>query len=713
MLPNLCRCLVLLCLLVPWLAQGQTIHKETVVWDFVNGLYVRGVPIGAAGATESDQVFISTGPGAGTWRTIPDCPAPSGALAYNAATDTLQCTTMSSAALGTIGTLQASDGMGGFAAYAGSTQCNGMAGEAMLGLTPIGATVCGPISTSFSGHVVTTRNEPGIAGSVSLGSLSPGLLAILVSGGEASFQTVTRPAGELVDTATAQTLENKRVVYRPFSAPSNEAALTFNLSATDVVTISELSQDTTFANPTGMAIPNQLFFIQVKTTIPRALTWGTFWSEEYGFPLPASSTGGGLYDLYAFRYNSATGHMGIIFNVRRITGILPSDIELAGTSHTLAVVAGLFTPGNQLTTDADGNIIDSGVAVGSGGGGGGTTAAGNAKDIQYKAISGSGLEADSGNFIYNPATHTGSVQRLTHAAGGTVVTFIDIANQYGYLLGPAKQTKREMHWSLPDEDGPLCVKGGSCFTGSGGDFSSNTATSVDSEVVLFSGTGGKTGKRATGSGIAKLTSGVLSTVTAPGGTIVGDNDTQTLTNKTLDVEGTGNNITIVTKVTLQAAGCQAGVAGLLWDTPSSNPAVAACVAGTNTVKGVADFADGSNLSMQTWTMLPSDWAGNIDAKIKWYTSATSGSVVWQLATICVADAETDDPAFNTASTVTDAAKGTTNQLNDATISNLTATGCAAGELMHLKIFRDSAHGSDDLAATARLVGVELTMRRTQ
>lgn len=66
-----------------------------------------------------------------------------------------------------------------------------------------------------------------------------------------------------------------------------------------------------------------------------------------------------------------------------------------------------------------------------------------------------------------------------------------------------------------------------------GDFSSNTSTSVDSELVLFSGTGGKTGKRATGSGIAKLTSGVLSTVTAPSGALVGDTDTQTLTNKTV------------------------------------------------------------------------------------------------------------------------------------------------------------------------------------
>jgi hypothetical protein len=43
-----------------------------------------------------------------------------------------------------------------------------------------------------------------------------------------------------------------------------------------------------------------------------------------------------------------------------------------------------------------------------------------------------------------------------------------------------------------------------------GDVSSNTATSVDSEVTIFSGTGGKTIKRATGTGVAKLTSGVLS-----------------------------------------------------------------------------------------------------------------------------------------------------------------------------------------------------------
>ena len=63
-----------------------------------------------------------------------------------------------------------------------------------------------------------------------------------------------------------------------------------------------------------------------------------------------------------------------------------------------------------------------------------------------------------------------------------------------------------------------------------GDASTNTATSVDSEVALFSGTGGKTLKRATGSGLAKLTSGVLSTASA-GTDYVSPAGTETLTNK--------------------------------------------------------------------------------------------------------------------------------------------------------------------------------------
>lgn len=168
---------------------------------------------------------------------------------------------------------------------------------------------------------------------------------------------------------------------------------------------------------------------------------------------------------------------------------------------------------------------------------------------------------------------------------------------------------------------------------------------------------------------------------------------------------------VVEKRYLEAAYCQNTTALSLWNTPATDPAVAACVTGTNTQRGVLDFADSASLSVQTAFRLPADWIGTVDAQFYWHTSATSGNVVWQLATICVADAETGDPAFNAASTVTDAAKGTTLQFNTAAITTVTVTGCAAGELLFLKVLRDAAHASDSLAATARLVGLELTYRR--
>jgi hypothetical protein len=75
-----------------------------------------------------------------------------------------------------------------------------------------------------------------------------------------------------------------------------------------------------------------------------------------------------------------------------------------------------------------------------------------------------------------------------------------------------------------------------------GDASTNTASSVDNEIALFSGTGGKTLKRASGNGIATVTAGVLGTTTAPSGAIVGTTDTQTLSGKTL-TNPTVNNYT--------------------------------------------------------------------------------------------------------------------------------------------------------------------------
>ncbi len=209
------------------------------------------------------------------------------------------------------------------------------------------------------------------------------------------------------------------------------------------------------------------------------------------------------------------------------------------------------------------------------------------------------------------------------------------------------------------------------------------------------------------SGVMNLSTGTLQ---QGGVDVLTSSSTHTMTNKAYDAEGTGNLFTLPRRLWFPAAGIDNATVGSVWDLPTANAAVPAAVTGTNIQKAVLDFANGGNLSAQTSYLLPSTWTGTVAARVLWFSSTTTGNVVWQLSTICVADAETDDPAFNTASPVTDATKGTLNQLNTAAIATVDVTGCAAGELMHLEIRRNAGSGADTMAGTARLVGVELVIR---
>jgi hypothetical protein len=173
--------------------------------------------------------------------------------------------------------------------------------------------------------------------------------------------------------------------------------------------------------------------------------------------------------------------------------------------------------------------------------------------------------------------------------------------------------------------------------------------------------------------------------------------------------------TITEKKWFPFASCNNVTAALIWDAPTSNAAAAACVTGNNT-KGVADFDATTDESLEMTYMLPSDFTGAIDARIRWHAAATSGSVGWCVQLVSVADAETGDvsfPAQGAGNCVSDAAKGTTLQQNDASIASVTATGVAAGELLHIKVSRDANGGAvtDDMTGDARGIGLELTFRR--
>lgn len=116
------------------------------------------------------------------------------------------------------------------------------------------------------------------------------------------------------------------------------------------------------------------------------------------------------------------------------------------------------------------------------------------------------------------------------------------------------------HGLLPklSGNGSDCLRGDGTFStcpgaGTGGDFSTNTTTSVANQVIVASGTGGKTGTFSTVNGVGILTSGVLTGKTNPSGAFVGDTDAQTLTNKTL-TQPTIADFTLATHTHLNTAG---------------------------------------------------------------------------------------------------------------------------------------------------------------
>lgn len=203
---------------------------------------------------------------------------------------------------------------------------------------------------------------------------------------------------------------------------------------------------------------------------------------------------------------------------------------------------------------------------------------------------------------------------------------------------------------------------------------------------------------------------IAATLNGAGG-LVSTDGSATLTNKTLDVEATGNAVTVTAIVPYVVAACQNGTAALAVSTGATAP-TAVCATGSNTVYGVAQFPDTDGAYDLFGSLpLPADWAGAVDLSGKYRASGTSGNVVFSVSTVCVADGETGDPSFNTAQDVTDALKGTTLQWNDFSQSSLTTTGCAAGETLVWRLRRQRTHASDTATGTIDLLSLAFTLRR--
>lgn len=175
--------------------------------------------------------------------------------------------------------------------------------------------------------------------------------------------------------------------------------------------------------------------------------------------------------------------------------------------------------------------------------------------------------------------------------------------------------------------------------------------------------------------------------------------------------GGGGATSTTVRASLPAAVCQGGSAALAYEYTSSPPA-ASCYTGTNSLLGTADFNDSSNQLVQARLTLPPGFNGTASAHLRWFASATSGSVVWQVQTACVAPGSTVDPSWNTAQTVTTAAPSTAGTLAESSISSLTVSGCSAENVLLMRFGRLGADSNDTMTGNARLVSIDVKLGRS-
>lgn len=178
--------------------------------------------------------------------------------------------------------------------------------------------------------------------------------------------------------------------------------------------------------------------------------------------------------------------------------------------------------------------------------------------------------------------------------------------------------------------------------------------------------------------------------------------------------GGGGLSTIVTYY--PTAGCEKSLGETISGWWTHNSASAAVVQCDNTglgqrLNGRLSFSDVTNNILGLTTVLPADQSGAINIRLFWSTTATTGDVEWNVATVCMGNDDAYSPALNTAQQVVDTAGGTANDLMIVALNSITQTGCLAGEVMHFAVTRDGTDDQDTIAATAFLHGMEITITR--
>lgn len=241
----------------------------------------------------------------------------------------------------------------------------------------------------------------------------------------------------------------------------------------------------------------------------------------------------------------------------------------------------------------------------------------------------------------------------------------------GKLLGTGAETLTDDEKQQVKDN--LGISGGG--GGGSGDFSSNTTSSTDGQAVVFSGTGGKTGKRFTGTGYVSASSGVLSAnATIPKADVgLGSVD------NTADASKPVSTLQAAADAAVQAAAIQRAnhtgtqAASTISDFNSATRAQveSELVAGTNVT-----ITPGSSGATRTLTISASGGSGGGDVSVT--GTPTSGQIAeWTSATAIQGKAVTGsgDVVLSTSATLVTPALGTPTAL---VLTNATGLPVASG-----------------------------------
>lgn len=125
----------------------------------------------------------------------------------------------------------------------------------------------------------------------------------------------------------------------------------------------------------------------------------------------------------------------------------------------------------------------------------------------------------------------------------------------------------------------------------------------------------------------------------------------------------------------------------------------------------ARFQDATTQTIFVSYRLHPTWTGAINLNFEGFTGSGSGTTtaVMTVSTACpAAGAAMNPPTYNTAQqwTITNV-NNTALVRRTATLSNLTTTGCNAGDLMILKITRLGSDASDNMSTDLYLMGMQV------